>query len=110
MTGADPACSAKPGPNLSARRKRAHCALTKRLGAVAAAPQQWRDDPQTDDLLSALDSLRIAITIFDASGRLIHANRHLNFIFPTLPPVARLVVSSDLNASYRIAGWRPCSS
>jgi len=58
---------------------------------LAAPSQQWRDDPQTDDLLSALDSLRIAITIFDAKGRLIHANRHLYFIFPTLPPVARLV-------------------
>jgi len=58
---------------------------------VSATSQQWQDDPQADDLLSTLDALRIAITIFDASGRLIHANRHLNFIFPTLPPVARLV-------------------
>ncbi len=58
---------------------------------MAAASQQWRDNPQTDDLLSALDSLRIAITIFDPGGKLIHANRHLNFIFPTLPPVSRLV-------------------
>jgi two-component system cell cycle sensor histidine kinase PleC len=38
-----------------------------------------------------LDSLRVAITVFDAQGRLIHANRHLNFIFPTLPPVETLV-------------------
>ncbi len=56
-----------------------------------AAAQQWRDETQAVDLLPALDSLRIAITIFDAQGRLIHANRHLNFIFPTLPPVERLV-------------------
>jgi PAS domain S-box-containing protein len=58
---------------------------------LPAATQQVREDPRGDDLLSALDSLRIAVTIFDAGGRLIHANRHLNFIFPTLPPVARLV-------------------
>ncbi len=59
-----------------------------------AAAQAIRNDPQTDSLLSALDSLRTAITIFDAQGRLIHANRHLNFIFPTMPPVETLVGES----------------
>ncbi len=58
---------------------------------MSAATQQWREEPHGDALISALDSLRVAITIFDAQGRLIHANRHLNFIFPTLPPVGRLV-------------------
>jgi len=64
---------------------------------VAIASQHWRDNPQADDLLSALDSLRIAITIFDTSGHLIHANRHLNYIFPTLPLVSRLVGESYEN-------------
>jgi two-component system cell cycle sensor histidine kinase PleC len=58
---------------------------------LPAATQQVQADPRGDDLFSALDSLRIAVTIFDPQGRLIHANRHLNFIFPTLPPVTRLV-------------------
>jgi PAS domain S-box-containing protein len=59
---------------------------------VAPAPSQaWQDETRPHDLLAALDCLRIAITILDANGRLVHANRHLNFIFPTLPPVERLV-------------------
>jgi PAS domain S-box-containing protein len=56
-----------------------------------ATSHAWQDDTRPDDLLAALDALRVAITILDADGRLVHANRHLNFIFPTLPPVERLV-------------------
>ena len=60
--------------------------------AVAFAPsQQWQEETRPDDLLAALDCLRIAITILDCDGRLVHANRHLNFIFPSLPPVEQLV-------------------
>ncbi|MBV9550195.1 MAG: PAS-domain containing protein [Alphaproteobacteria bacterium] len=55
-----------------------------------ATSQAWQDETRPDDLLAALDALRIAITIFSADGRLVHANRHLNFLFPTLPPVERL--------------------
>jgi PAS domain S-box-containing protein len=56
-----------------------------------ATSKHWQDETQPDDLLAALDCLRIAITIFDAGGRLVHANRHLNYIFPILPPVETLV-------------------
>jgi two-component system cell cycle sensor histidine kinase PleC len=59
-----------------------------------ATSQHWQDQTRPDDLTAALDCLRIAITIFGVDGRLIHANRHLNFIFPTLPPVKRLVGES----------------
>jgi len=56
--------------------------------------QHWQEKTRPDDLTAALDCLRIALTIFGPDGRLIHANRHLNFIFPTLPPVERLVGES----------------
>ena len=62
---------------------------------MALATSQHRQDrTRPDDLTAALDCLRIAITIFDEGGRLVHANRHLNYIFPTLPPVERLVGES----------------
>jgi PAS domain S-box-containing protein len=60
------------------------------LAVALATSKQWQEQTQADDLLAALDCLRIAITIFDAGGRLVHANRHLNYIFPTLPPVENL--------------------
>lgn len=41
-------------------------------------------------LLDMFDSLRIAVTIFDAEGRLAYANAHLNFLFPFLPPLPEL--------------------
>ena len=56
-----------------------------------ATSQHWQDATRPDDLAAALDCLRIAITIFGADGRLVHANRHLNYIFPALPPVEHLV-------------------
>jgi len=60
--------------------------------AVTPAPSHaWQDETRPDDILATLDCLRVAVTILDANGRLVHANRHLNFIFPTLPPVERLV-------------------
>jgi cell cycle sensor histidine kinase DivJ len=59
-----------------------------------ATSQLWQGQTRPDDLAAALDCLRIAITIFGVDGRLVHANRHLNYIFPTLPPVERLVGES----------------
>lgn len=56
------------------------------MAVALATSKHWQDETQPDDLLAALDCLRVAITIVDAQGRLVHANRHLNFIFPTLPP------------------------
>ena len=35
-------------------------------------------------LLASLDALRTAITIFDAHGRLLYANAHLNYLLPLL--------------------------
>jgi len=61
------------------------------MAVALATSTQWQEETQPEDLLAALDCLRIAITILDAQGRLVHANRHLNFIFPVLPPVATLV-------------------
>lgn len=46
------------------------------------------DDAQ---LLGALDALRVAVTIFDARGRLAHANSHLNYLLACLPPHDQLV-------------------
>ena len=56
-----------------------------------ATSTQWQNEPRPDDLLAALDCLRVAITILDPHGRLVHANRHLNFVFPMLPPVETLL-------------------
>ena len=45
-------------------------------------------------LLDMFDSLRIAVTIFDAERRLAYANAHLNFLFPFLPPLPELLGQS----------------
>ena len=39
----------------------------------------------------ALDQLRIALTIFDAQGRLIYANAHLNYLLRSLPSHDQLI-------------------
>lgn len=54
---------------------------------TAYAPQR----AEADALLRSLDALRSAITIFDARGRLLHANAHLNYIFRSLPPRQSLI-------------------
>jgi signal transduction histidine kinase len=61
------------------------------MAVALATSKHWQEETRPDDLLAALDCLRVAITIIDVHGRLVHANRHLNFIFPTLPPVEKLV-------------------
>ena len=42
-------------------------------------------------LLDVLDALRAALTIFDAQGRLLHANAHLNYLLRGLPPLHHLI-------------------
>jgi two-component system cell cycle sensor histidine kinase PleC len=42
-------------------------------------------------LLGSLDALRSAITIFDADGRLLYANAHLNYLLRSLPPHETLI-------------------
>jgi signal transduction histidine kinase len=54
---------------------------------LSAVPlQAIGDSPAPADLLESLDCLRVAIAVFDSSGRLIYANRHLGYLFPSLPP------------------------
>ncbi len=56
--------------------------LAHRTAALALSPGGI-DSP---DLADALDTLRIAITIFDSSERLVFANEHYNYLFRSLPP------------------------
>ncbi len=42
-------------------------------------------------VIEAMDTLRIAITIFDMHERLVYANRHLNYLFRSLPPYEALL-------------------
>jgi two-component system, cell cycle sensor histidine kinase PleC len=44
-----------------------------------------------ESLLETLHCLRVALTIFDADGRLVFANAHLNHIFRKLPPAKSLI-------------------
>src|SRR4051812_35603709 len=68
--------------------------ITKMAGAVRAhvSREQSREEPA--ELLSALDNLRTAITIFDSTGRLLYANAHLNYLFRSFPPRDTLVGKS----------------
>jgi two-component system, cell cycle sensor histidine kinase PleC len=45
-------------------------------------------------LLETLDCLRAAVTIFDAGGRLIYANAHLNYLFRSFPSRESLIGKS----------------
>ena len=49
------------------------------------------DLDETGALQESLDSLRSAITIFDADGRLRYANAHLNHLFRSFPPRPSLI-------------------
>lgn len=58
---------------------------------LAGQPQKagmWDEAPA---LLASLDALRTAITIFDAQGRLLYANAHLNYLMRSLPPHEQLI-------------------
>ena len=57
--------------------------MTVAKTAPSAAPTGWESEATA--LLASLDSLRVALTIFDAGGRLLHANAHLGYLFPALP-------------------------
>ncbi|MBA2587984.1 MAG: PAS-domain containing protein [Alphaproteobacteria bacterium] len=54
--------------------------------AYPAHLAETQDSEDAAALLAALDCLRCAITIFDSSGRLVHANAHLNYLFRSFPP------------------------
>jgi len=45
-------------------------------------------------LLDGLHALRVAVTMFDAKGRLTFANAHLNYFYRLLPPYTQLIGSS----------------
>jgi signal transduction histidine kinase len=49
------------------------------------------DDAAALALEGALDCLRVAVTLFDSRELLVHANRHLNYLFRSLPPRERLL-------------------
>jgi two-component system, cell cycle sensor histidine kinase PleC len=51
--------------------------------------QNTAGDPA--QLLDALHALRVAVTMFDAGGRLSFANAHLNHLFRGLPPYHELI-------------------
>jgi signal transduction histidine kinase len=54
--------------------------------------QNLRESAQEETpLLQALDSLRVAIAVFDSELRLEYANAHLGYIFRGLPPISSLI-------------------
>ncbi len=62
------------------------------MGQAQIRAGDWSQEAAA--LLGALDSLRVALTIFDAGGRLVYANAHLNYLFRSLPPLPRLIGKS----------------
>ncbi len=44
-----------------------------------------------DDVLDALDRLRVAVTVFDSQERLVYCNAHHGYLFPSLPPAESLI-------------------
>lgn len=54
------------------------------LAARAHSAVQMHSDV-SQELLPALDSLRVAVTLFDAAERLTYCSRHFNYIFRALP-------------------------
>ena len=54
------------------------------------------ENPYPGALPAMLDTLRVALTVFDADGKLTYANAHLGHLFASLPPVAELIgISHD---------------
>ena len=62
--------------------------------AHQALQSRTEDFDETGTLQEPLDSLRSAITIFDAAGRLTYANAHLNHLFQSFPPRHSLIGKS----------------
>ncbi len=59
---------------------------------INAAPARIAEPgPEVLALLPLLDTLRVAVTTFDAQGRLTYANAHLNYLFAGLPPREELL-------------------
>ncbi len=58
---------------------------------AAQTHDTWQEAPA---LLASLDALRVAVTIFDAQGRLQYANAHLNYLLRSLPPHETLIGKS----------------
>jgi two-component system cell cycle sensor histidine kinase PleC len=61
------------------------------VNQAAQTDTMWQEAPS---LLASLDALRVAVTIFDAQGRLRYANAHLNHLLHALPPAASLIGKS----------------
>jgi two-component system cell cycle sensor histidine kinase PleC len=49
------------------------------------------DDETALAVLRGFDSLRVAVTVFDSRERLIYANAHYNYLFPSLPDRSALI-------------------
>jgi signal transduction histidine kinase len=58
---------------------------------AAAAPSGFDRNAASAALIDALHSLRVAITVFDSSERIVFASEHLNRVFRSLPPREKLV-------------------
>jgi two-component system cell cycle sensor histidine kinase PleC len=50
-----------------------------------------RNVATADDVLDALDRLRVAVTLLDPQERLIYCNAHYGYLFPSLPPAESLI-------------------
>jgi two-component system, cell cycle sensor histidine kinase PleC len=61
------------------------------LAKAQKVPEASEGTPATAALIAALDCLRIAITVYDSSERLIYANQHFDYLFRVLPPRATLI-------------------
>ena len=64
---------------------------TNAAGGLSVQAQRIEAWDEAAALLGSLDSLRVALTIFDAAGRLLYANAHLNYLLRSLPPHPSLI-------------------
>lgn len=64
--------------------------------AAPAKMHRKAENPYPGALPAMLDTLRVALTVFDAEARLTYANAHLGHLFASLPPVSSLIgISHD---------------
>ncbi|HEY0105764.1 MAG TPA: PAS-domain containing protein [Rhizomicrobium sp.] len=61
------------------------------LARAQKVPAPGEAVPEAASLTAALDCLRTAITVYDASERLTYANQHFDYLFRVLPPRAALI-------------------
>lgn len=64
---------------------------TKAPGGYSVQAQRVETWNEAAALLGSLDALRVALTIFDSSGKLLYANAHLNYLLRSLPPHPSLI-------------------